>query len=126
GARHLLLKDDLLDERRASAAVLGGPRDAAPSGFVERALPGLAVGDPLVEPLGLRSRRVRLEPRPELGAEALLVRGVGGVHRGKNSGATFCQNHASPGVSSTASTLRSAFASAFSLARTSRSWARRS
>ncbi len=48
GARHLLLEDDLLDQRRAAAAVLAWPVHAAPSRLVELALPALAVRDPFL------------------------------------------------------------------------------
>src|SRR5262249_17517184 len=123
GTRHLLLEDDLLEWLRRAAAVLRGRRKPAPARPVALFRPGLAVGDQVVEPLRLGSCRVLLQPRPQLGAEALLVGGVGEIHRGKSSGATFCQNHASPGVSSTSSTVRSILVSALSLAISSRCWA---
>ena len=72
----------------------------------------LAVGDPLVERLGLRSRWIGLEPGAQVGAEALLVGGVRQVHCGNASGVTFCQNHASGGDSSSDSTVRSILRSA--------------
>src|SRR5512143_3730946 len=80
GTRHLLLEDDLLDERRAAPTVFFRPRHTAPAGVVQQALPALAVGDPLVHALWLGARRIVLEPRAQLGTEALLFRGIREVH----------------------------------------------
>src|SRR5262249_32143549 len=122
-ARHLLLEDDLLDERGAAPAVVRRPGDAAPAGFPETSLPRLAVGDPLVEPLGLGPRRVGVEPAAQLRPEALLLGAVREVHCGKYSGSASCQNQASGGDSSLDSTVVSILRSAVSLFTLSRACA---
>jgi hypothetical protein len=72
-ARELLEHDRLVDERRASPAVLLGPRQAREAGVVH--LPGPLARIVRGEVLG--------EPRPDLLAERSLVRRVAQVHRGQ-------------------------------------------
>src|SRR5262249_52625366 len=88
-ARLLLVEDPLLPPLAAPSAQLLRPRDARPPRVVQRVLPllarahvrgvGLLAGVVRrVEVLGIGARlaplRPRLEPRPRLGAERLLLR----------------------------------------------------
>ena len=79
-ARVLLVEDHLLDERRAAAAVLGGPAEADPAVAAELLLPLPALVEALVlvaRPAAAAHRRERSvepvgEPRARIGAEAFL------------------------------------------------------
>ena len=83
GARVLLVEDDLLDERHAAAAVLGGPTEPDPGVAPELLLPLPALVEQLVlvagtaAPAHLREAAVETvdEPRARLGAEAFLFAG---------------------------------------------------
>ena len=80
-AAELLVEDRLLDQRRALAAVLLGPRDAGPAGLVHRLLPGAAELElGLVVALGRLAGMVRLEPGAHLVAECRLGLVQGQVH----------------------------------------------
>ena len=82
GPRVLLVEDDLLDQARAAAAVLGGPAEAGPA----RGGQVLVPGEPLVVPLVLAARAARaaqpgelagqvgLQPFAHAGAEVLVLR----------------------------------------------------
>ena len=80
GPRHLFVEDDLLHDRDAAAAVLGGPVEADVARLVQRALPlaqpvdFVAVGARGGEGPALEvGRHVLGEPGAGLGPEALLL-----------------------------------------------------
>ena len=83
GARVLLVEDHLLDERRAAAAVLGGPPEPDPTVAAEFLLPLPALVEALVLVARTAAAPHRCEgpaeaagqPRLRVGAEALLFGG---------------------------------------------------
>ena len=80
-ARELLAEDGLLDQGRAAAAVLLGPRDACPAGRVELPLPlALELELDLIAAARRGTWVIVREPGAELVAERCLGLGQGEVH----------------------------------------------
>ena len=85
--RQLLLDDEVLGRAQPAAAVLRRPRDADPAAARQGALPlpqerdlGLQVVEPRRQADAVLPRQVRLQPRPHLLAQRLLLGGGGEVH----------------------------------------------
>src|SRR4051812_44612160 len=91
GAGVLLVEDHLLEQGEAPAAVLLRPADAGPAGRGEVPVPGdplvvrlvLASGTALAPQSGEVAGEVVLQPRPDLGAERLVLAAVGEIHAGR-------------------------------------------